>query len=289
MLTTKIKHNLNAVLHPLGLEVSTTLAQSQEKARLHKLQQKGHWQEARYGQGLAWQDEKYLAWLTKVCLPYQSEYQKFALDPTSDGSYFLRNNWFEAVDAEVLYCFLRHFQPRQVIEVGSGFSSRVMRRAIREGRLATRITCIDPQPNSAVSPYADEYIKQVVEDVPLARITETLTAGDVLFIDSSHLIKSGGDLPYLLLEVIPRLPVGTFIHLHDIFLPFEYPEPWIVEEQWGWNEQYLLQAFLCFNQAFETIWPAQYMWRNHRETLLQTFSPAVAKVGPSSWWLTRVA
>jgi predicted O-methyltransferase YrrM len=184
---------------------------------------------------------------------------------------------------------LRRFQPGNVVEVGSGFSTRVMRRAIKDGNLATRITSIDPHPNTNVQPYADEYIKAPVEDVEIARILKLLSAGDILFIDSSHTVKTGGDVPYLFLEVLPRLKPGVLIHIHDVFLPFDYPEQWVLND-WGWTEQYLVHAFLAYNRTFEILWPARYMWQHHQETIIEIIpSAAVAGSCPTSLWLKKLA
>lgn len=182
---------------------------------------------------------------------------------------------------------LRRFQPANIVEVGSGFSTRLMRRAINEGKLVTRITSIDPHPNTSVQPYADEYIRTPVEDVEAAKILKLLSAGDILFIDSSHAVKTGGDIPYLFLEILPRLGTGVFIHIHDIFLPFDYPEEWVLED-YGWNEQYLVHAFLAYNQSFEILWPASYVWAHRKSEILSVISTASAAARPSSLWLNKL-
>jgi hypothetical protein len=284
--STTIKNGLNAILKAAGLEIGTTLKKRIEDDRLRKLQDREHWSEARYTQGLALDDDKALRFLEETCGPYRSDYQTFPASPNGDESqYFLENGWFESVDAEILYSVLRRFQPAHVVEVGSGFSTRLMRRAINDGKLSTRITSIDPHPNTSVQPYADEYIKVPVEDVEVERIVNLLDAGDILFIDSSHTVKTGGDVPYLFLEILPRLNAEVFIHIHDIFLPFDYPSEWVFEG-WNWNEQYLVQAFLAYNEAFEILWPARYMWEHHRSEIEQII-PVHQTCTPSSLWLKK--
>src|SRR6185503_9349003 len=155
------------------------------------------WDHQRYTLGLVLDDEKALRFLRETCLPYQSEYRMFALNPNGDDSqFFLENGWFESVDAEVLYSVLRRFQPKNIVEVGSGFSTRVMRRAINDGKLGTKITSVDPHPNTSVQPYSDQYIKAAVEDIDVEQIPVLLSAGDILFIDSSHTVATGGDVPF---------------------------------------------------------------------------------------------
>ncbi len=283
-----VKALLNAVLKPAGLEIGSTLRRHIETGRLHQLQSRGHWRQQKYTAGLALDDEKSLRFLNETCGPYQREYQTFA--PTANGDesqYFLRNGWFESVDAEILYSVLRRFQPANVVEVGSGFSTRVMRRAINDGKLATRITSIDPHPNTSVAHYADEFIKATVEDVEVERLLSLLSPGDILFIDSSHTVKTGGDVPYLFLEILPRLKPGVLIHIHDIFLPFDYPEEWVLED-WGWTEQYLVHAFLSFNQAFEILWPASYVWQRHRAEVLRVIPNAAPSARPASLWIRKL-
>jgi predicted O-methyltransferase YrrM len=283
-----LKSALNAVLRSAGLEIGTTLKKCIEDARLRKLQEKGHWLEPRYTQGLALDSEAARTFVSETCLPYRAEWERLPLNPNGDETqYYLENAWFKAIDAEVLYSIVRRLQPVNIVEVGGGFSTRLMRRAITEGKLSTRITSIDPHPNTSVQPYADEYIRAAVEDVKPAKILNLLSAGDILFIDSSHTVKTGGDIPYLFLEILPRLRPGVFIHIHDIFLPFDYPEEWVLED-WRWNEQYLVHAFLAYNQTFEILWPASYMWVHHRSEILSVISTASASARPSSFWMKKL-
>jgi Methyltransferase domain len=282
-----VKAALNALLRPMGLEIESTLEKHLEEARLRKLHEKGHWLEPRYTQGLALDSEAALAFLSATCVPYRAEWERFPLSPNGDESqYFLDNDWFRSVDAEVLYCVIRRFQPANVVEVGSGFSTRLMRRAIKEGKLTTRVTSIDPHPNTSVQPYADEYIRAAVEDLESAQLLDLLSPGDILSIDSSHTVKTGGDVPYLILEILPRLKPGVLIHIHDIFLPFDYPEEWVLEH-WRWNEQYLLHAFLSFNETFEILWPASYVWAKHRSEVLRVIITASPAARPSSLWMRK--
>lgn len=277
------------MLRPIGLEIGTTLEDRLENARLQKLQDRQHWKQPRYTQGLQLNDDLALAFLQDTCKPFQAEYGRLPFDSNGDETqYFFNNTWFGSVDAEVLYSVLRRFQPANVVEVGSGFSTRLMRKAIKDGRLATKITSIDPQPNTSVSPYADDYIGMPVEDLAAERLLDLLGPGDVLFIDSSHTATTGGDVPYLFLEILPRLRPGVLIHIHDIFLPFDYPAQWAFEG-WGWNEQYLVHAFLAYNDAFEIIWPGQYMWERHRAEILQIVPNAPLTANPSSLWIKNVA
>ena len=158
---------------------------------------------------------------------------------------------FDAIDALTLYCMLRHYKPKTVIEVGSGFSTRISTKALHKNGNG-KLICIEPYPNEELHKRLNEIltlIKEKVEKLDLQLFTD-LKANDVLFIDSSHIVKIGGDVNYLFLELIPSLRPGVLILVHDIFFPVEYPREWIIDRLNFWTEQYLLQAFLCFNEKF---------------------------------------
>lgn len=287
--STRVKLAINTLLNPLGLELSTTRKEHAETARLKKLQMRGHWHEPRYSRGLEFRPQEYRQFLQQVCHAHQQSYLRLPrlADEGREDGFFLDNGWFGPVDAEVLYCMIRHFQPAQIVEIGSGFSTRLMQRAIEDSGLKTNLTCIDPQPRVEMLRQADEHIRKPVEDLDPKVITDVLQANDILFIDSSHTIMTGGDMPFLFLEVLPRLKKGVLIHIHDIFLPHDYPEEWVVNFRWGWTEQYLVHAFLCYNTAFEVVWPARYMWENHKAEVLELFPSGRAGASPSSLWLKK--
>ena len=161
---------------------------------------------------------------------------------------------FRGVDALAAYCTVRHFQPRLIIEVGSGFSSLALGQAAAKNKNSALI-CIDPFPSDFLRkgfPGLQSSIEKKIQDIDLKFFSQ-LQLGDILFIDSSHTVKIGGDVNYLFLEVLPRLKPGVIVHVHDIFLPFEYRRDWVLDEFRFWNEQYLLQAFLTFNSEFEVL------------------------------------
>jgi len=280
---------LNALLRPVGLQVGTTVASRREEKRLAQLQESGHWKKARYDQGLKFEPQEYLSFLRETCLPFRADYSTFLRNSNgNDEEFYLENGYFRPVDAELLYSLLRHRKPRRIVEIGSGFSTQLMARAIKEGNLDTTITSIDPSPRVGVDGFVSEHLKSVVEDLNPAVILDTLAEGDILFIDSSHQVVSGGDVPYLFLEVLPRLKKGVLVHIHDIFLPFEYPEE-VVIGRWGWAEQYLVHAFLAFNEAFRILWPARYMWGYHQNQVLEVIPADRSVFPPSSLWLEKTA
>ena len=115
-----------------------------------------------------------------------------------------------------------------------------------------------------------------------------LGAGDILFIDSSHIARIGSDVTYLFHELLPCLKRGVLVHVHDIFLPAEYPKGWIFKDHHFFNEQYMLQAFLCFNAAFEVFWASHFMYLKHADRLKTLFNyPDLGSIGPGSFWIRR--
>ena len=134
-------------------------------------------------------------------------------------------DWFPRLDAAAAYAIVRATRPRRIVEVGSGHSTRFLARAVADQALATRITAIDPQPRASLAGLAVDWMKQPVETVEAA-LFAALAPGDILFIDSSHQARPGGDVAFLLDEALPRLASGVRVHFHDIFLPDDYPAHW---------------------------------------------------------------
>jgi predicted O-methyltransferase YrrM len=229
--------------------------------------------------GIDLRDSVQLGLLTEVFPRFQSEYDLLSHRATEDPREFhLNNDLFDGTDALIYYCMIRHLQPRLIIEVGSGMSTRLASRAMETNGRGEMI-CIEPYPDRVVQsglPRLRQLIVQPVQNVPFETFSR-LHAGDILFIDSSHVVKIGSDVNYLLLEVLPRLAPGVVIHIHDVFLPLEYRRDWVKEELRFWNEQYLLHAFLLFNREFQVLFGNTYA--------ALRFGPEMKRVFPRSpWW-----
>jgi hypothetical protein len=152
------------------------------------------------------------------------------------------------------------------------------------------VTCIDPYPSNALRkgfPGLRSLIEEKIEDIDLEFFSQ-LDSGDVLFIDSSHTVKIGHDVNYLFLEVLPRLRPGVIVHVHDIFLPFEYRRDWVLDEFRFWTEQYILQAFLTFNSEFEVLLSNSYLNHYHQQELKAAFPDLSRWIG-GSFWMRRKA
>jgi hypothetical protein len=227
--------------------------------------------------------------LLRNCFPkFREEYEQFPTKPTGQPSrFYLSNGLFDGTDALVAYCMVRHFQPRLIIEIGGGFSSLILGEAAAKNN-SSPLICVEPFPQEFLKRGflgLHSLIEKRVEDVELEFFSQ-LGSGDILFIDSSHTVKIGGDVNYLFLEVLPRLNPGVIVHVHDIFFPFDYRRDWVLDELRFWTEQYLLQTFLSFNSEFEVLISNSYLSHYYSEDLKAAF-PRLTSWGGGSFWMRR--
>lgn len=205
--------------------------------------------------------------------------------------YYYRNSFYSYTDAIILYSLIRRFKPRRIFEVGSGYSSAVMLDTSEEffdGKIDLKF----------IEPYAEdrlenligntkkvkaEIIRKNVQKIPLT-FFKKLESGDILFIDSTHSVKTGSDVNYILFEILPILTTGVLIHFHDIHFPFEYPREWVLSG-FGWNETYFLKAFLMYNKEFEIILFSDYLHKFHQEIF--SSMPLTYRSTGSNLWLVR--
>jgi predicted O-methyltransferase YrrM len=251
-------------------------------------------------------EEKQLELLSYFESRFKSEYDSLPRHQTTvPYEYYVGNGTFESIDGEVLYCMIRHLKPSKIVEVGSGFSTYLMAQTVsinraEDDKYACDLIAIEPYPNPTLKkgfPGLSKLVNRKVQSVPLSQFSQ-LSENDVLFIDSSHALKTGSDVQYLYLEILPRLRKGVVIHVHDIFLPAEYPKTLLFDFHLFYNEQYILQAFLAFNNSFEVLWAGNYMHSNHADRLKRAFSSYdlfrsyergnVPWIGPGSFWIKKV-
>jgi predicted O-methyltransferase YrrM len=241
--------------------------------------------------GIDWREDAQLE-LCRTVFSRQSKLD-FIDDPSDDPSeYYALNGQYPPLDAWVLAGVLEHFRPARMIEVGCGFSTLVSARVNRERlELGMHLQCIEPFPRQflvAGIPGVSALRTEKIQETPV-ELFEELSAGDVVFIDTAHTVKTGGDVVWIFQEIIPRLAPGVLVHIHDVYVPGEYPEKWVMEG-WGWNESYLVRAFLAFNQAFEVVWGQQFMLHRHLEELFEAF-PDLKRYAPygGALWIRRRA
>ncbi|MEZ5921121.1 MAG: class I SAM-dependent methyltransferase [Parvularculaceae bacterium] len=246
--------------------------------------------------GLDLKIDEALALLQTFAETYAAEYNNFPRQKLDDPRRFtLANPAYGAGDAELYYAMIRHLKPRRVIEIGCGYSTLAASLAIAKNREEApdrpcHYVCIEPYLPEYLRPAPDgvsEVIELGVEKTPLSRFEE-LSDGDILFIDSTHVAAIGSDVVYEYLDILPRLQKGVVVHIHDIFLPLEYPEKWTREQRYFWNEQYLLQAFLLHNDAWEVMMPAHALYALHHDEMAKAI-PALAMTahGPANFWMRK--
>ena len=225
---------------------------------------------------------------------YRDEILSLPQDPTAAGSDLyldLEHGAFLSGDIETLYAIARHTAPRTVVEIGCGSSTRVIALALarnREEGKAGRHICIEPFEAPWLENLGVEVIRRRVETLE-PDLFNDLSTNDILFIDTSHVVRHGGDVKHIYLNLIPSLKPGVLVHAHDVFLPCDYLPEWLRDEKRFWTEQYLLQAFLAFNSQFEVMLAANYLSRHHRQEF-EAVCPLFAREHdrrPGSFWFRR--
>jgi hypothetical protein len=210
--------------------------------------------------GIDFDDDGHRRLLRDVFPPLLADFD-YPRPATGDPQRFhLDNGQFGDADARTLFALLRHWRPARMVEVGSGFSTLLAADVNRRWLGgAMRLTAIEPYPRDFLHGLDGLQALRVerVQDTPMAVFAE-LDAGDVLFVDSSHVLKTGSDLVHLLTRVLPVLRAGVRVHVHDVFLPDDYPPTWVVDQNRGWNEQYALQAMLAANPRWRVVFAAHY-------------------------------
>ncbi|MGA1826596.1 MAG: class I SAM-dependent methyltransferase [bacterium] len=241
--------------------------------------------------GVFLNEEAQLELLDKLAMYYDE--LPFSDQPDGVRRYYYENRFFSYADAIVLYAIMRHFKPTKIIEVGSGFSSAVM---LDTNDLflgsSLHLTFIEPfteRLNRLIREKDENHciiVTRFVQEVQ-RELFDTLNAHDILFIDSSHVIKVGSDLACIVFEILPVLKPGVIIHFHDIFWPFQYPKEWFIEGR-AWNEAYFIRAFLQFNNRFEVLYFNSFMGFHHSRILKNSMPLCLRNTG-GSLWLRKIA
>jgi len=194
-------------------------------------------------------------------------------------------DWFPRLDAAMAYALVRTRRPATIIEIGSGHSTRFLARAIADGGLATRLVAVDPAPRARFMGLAVEWRRELVQETPLGEFA-TLSAGDMLFVDSSHVLMPGTDVDHVLNRVLPVLPAGVLVHLHDVFLPDDYPAAWAWR---GYNEQLAIPALILgggYRPVFASRYAATQMQDRLARSVVQRL-PMPEGAYETSLWLEK--
>ena len=218
--------------------------------------------------------------------PYAAEIHGLPQMDDGKSQFWFRNGGYEDFDAVTLYSMIRHLKPRRMIEVGCGYSSRLTTMAALKNRAeGSPMEClfVEPHPSEHLLKFqlAGPLRVEKIQKTPLEEIAK-LRSGDILFIDTSHVLKTQNDLCRILHEILPTLAGGVYVHFHDIFTPFEYPEDWLLKISFHFNEQYALEAVLCNSDRFEVILPVHALWREDLKKLSELL-PSGSKQGAAFW------
>ena len=235
--------------------------------------------------GIVWDTNRHESLLRELA-PFLAEF-------TPPDEFSWDNVMYGAVESEVLHAMVRHYKPSRIVELGSGFTSLIIAAAARlnarEGR-RSRYACFDPFPRDFVRngmEGMDSFEALGATEVGQAEF-DALADGDILFIDTTHTVKVGSDVNRLMLEVLPTLRPGVVVHVHDIFIPYEYPRGFF-ESQCYWQEQYLLQALLAENPNFEVLLPLAAIARERPDLVSELMPWHQPPFGPGAFWIRRTA
>ena len=246
--------------------------------------------------GISIDEGKSKEFIENHVVPFNEEFRRYPIQEEEGGTgFYLLNGRFMAVDGNVYYGLVRSLKPKRILEVGCGCSTLLASDAVRKNQdegAVSELICVEPyrtalltSGNLAIKRLLECKVQQVDFDV-----FTSLGSGDILFIDTSHVLKSGGDVQYLYCEVLPRLKPGVYVHVHDISLPKPYPKVYYEQTRFFWNEQYVLQAFLTHNPHAEVIWPGNSMMLRHPEWMMRIFPELTTmrehypSSEPSSFW-----
>jgi hypothetical protein len=206
-----------------------------------------------------------------------------------------QNNMFGEGDADALYCFIRAFKPRTFIEIGGGQSSLVAQIALRKNLAedparAARHICFEPFHNGWLKDIGAEYRRQKAQCIDPAVFT-ALEPNDIVFIDSTHVVRAQGDVEHDLLRILPILPAGVLVQIHDIFSPRDYIHRFLLNDRRFWTEQYMLEAFLTLNTDYEVILALNALHKDRNPALYEAMPGLAGKpqLEPGSFWIRRLA
>ena len=224
---------------------------------------------------------------------YNKELLKFPLEKNKEAEFHYNNGSFNSGDAEYFYNTIRYFKPKQIIEIGSGSSTLMAINAIKANRkedtnYQCKHLCIEPYEQPFLETLNVELIRKRVELLDHSTFAE-LNENDILFIDSSHIIRPQGDVLFEYLEILPQLSSGVIVHIHDIFTPKDYLNEWVYNHVL-WNEQYLLEAFISLNKEYKIIGALNYLSHNHKK-VLEDVCPILASQDnrePGSFWIQKI-
>jgi predicted O-methyltransferase YrrM len=227
------------------------------------------------------------------CFCFNEEFKDSMKADTDEFAFHFNNGPFESGDAEFLYSLIRFKKPERIFEIGSGNSTLIVRKALKKNQEETsdyrcKHLCIEPYEMPWLEQIGVSILRKKVEDVGKTLFSE-LKKDDILFIDSSHIIRPQGDVLFECLELLPSLNPGVIVHFHDIFSPRDYLKEWVVDEVKFWNEQYLLEAFLTSNRDWKVLGALNYLHHNHFQALKAKCPYLTKNREPGSFYIQKIS
>ncbi len=272
---------INALLEGVNVRLADADAHEDEQARLQAFEAAGGLDRPAYAlsPGLAEFD---IGPMCAALEAFGQDLDRLMTEGSAVTGYAPGNGYFDTPDAEALYLTYRQRRPRRIVEVGCGNSTRIARQAILDGGWQADLTAIDPWPRADIAHVVDRFEQATLESVDPA-IFDALKAGDMLFIDSSHQVRMSNDVAHLFCRIIPALASGVVIHVHDVFLPYEYPKRFFYDCP-SWGEQYVLHALLQ-GGGYEILWPGYYLQRARPDAVAAL--PFLATGRAQSFWMVK--
>lgn len=242
--------------------------------------------------GLKLNLEEQICLLNEIVSGYSIEYNSFDIRSSNPDSFHLDNDAFSGIDPYVYYCMIRYFKPKKIIEIGSGYSTLLAHQALKRNNSDFKFIIIDPWPRDFTNRFLSNnssslmHFSEKAENIDINTYLN-LQKNDILFIDGSHVVRIGGDVCFLVLELLPQLSSGVIIHFHDIFIPNDYPKDWVVNKHLFWSEQYLLQAYITENDNVEILFASNFVSKKAPKILKNTF-PMALWWGGGSFWIRKL-
>jgi predicted O-methyltransferase YrrM len=224
-------------------------------------------------------------------LPFMAK-APFKEEANQEHRYHWVNDFYSFGDASVYFSLISLLKPKKIIEIGSGFSSALALDTREHLRLDTKLTFIEPYPHILNQLLRDSdrntatLIEDKVQNVSLD-VFSALEPNDILFVDSSHVMKTGSDVCYEIFDILPVLKPGVIVHFHDVFFPFEYPEKWVLSDKRAWNELYALRAFLMYNSAFDILFFNHYFMKRFPDEANNPATPFAKNCGGGLWMVKK--
>lgn len=240
--------------------------------------------------GINWDEEGQLGVLSQMNFAHEINAGQ---EPSNDTEFSFGNNSYEEGDADFWYNIIRLRKPKRIIEIGSGHSTKIARLAIEKNKEENKDyhcehICIEPYEMPWLEKLNIDIVRKKVEEIDVT-FFQTLTANDILFVDSSHIIRPQGDVLYVFLEILPVLNTGVIVHVHDIFTPNDYPADWFFRYGLLWNEQYLLEAFLTHNQQWKVLAGLHFLQRYHPEKMKAHFPNIKDEIQAGSFYMEKLS